>query len=147
MTGVNHLKKAEQRLKTCEDHTFCRGSYDQRILRFPRRLIHRFSDITTNHQLSLLFEASYMLIKAIISFKTRRSISQKRLSPPRQCASAHRRCDNRNIEGTAMGSTATPTYSTDLLPRYFHVFDPLRGPKRKKDLELTMKLNFLCKHG
>jgi hypothetical protein len=24
MTGVNHLKKAKQRLKTCEDYTFCR---------------------------------------------------------------------------------------------------------------------------
>jgi hypothetical protein len=29
MSGVSHLKKAEQRLKTCKDYTFCRESYGQ----------------------------------------------------------------------------------------------------------------------
>jgi len=32
MTGISHLKKAEQRLKTCEDYNFCRKSYGQRFL-------------------------------------------------------------------------------------------------------------------
>jgi len=31
MTGVSHLKKSGQRLKTCEGFIFCRGSYGQRF--------------------------------------------------------------------------------------------------------------------
>jgi hypothetical protein len=29
MTAIRHLKKAEQRLKTWEDYTFCRENYGQ----------------------------------------------------------------------------------------------------------------------
>jgi hypothetical protein len=29
MTGVSHLKKARQGLKTCKEYIFCRESYDQ----------------------------------------------------------------------------------------------------------------------
>jgi len=55
MSGVSHLKKAEKRLKTCEDHTFCRESYGQSLfLEFSWCLIHEFSDKLTNHQLSFL---------------------------------------------------------------------------------------------
>jgi hypothetical protein len=51
MTGLSHLKKAEQRLKTSEEYTFCRGSYDQSFLGLSRRLLNRFSETTTtNHQ-------------------------------------------------------------------------------------------------
>jgi hypothetical protein len=53
----------------------------------------------------LLFEASWRPSKARLSFKTTRSISQKRLSPPRQRASAHRLYDNRNIGGNELGGT------------------------------------------
>jgi hypothetical protein len=31
MTGVSHPKKAEYRLKTCEDYTSCRERYGQRF--------------------------------------------------------------------------------------------------------------------
>jgi len=47
------LKKAEQMLKTCEDYTSAGKCYGQRFLGLSRRLIHRFSDRTTNHQSSL----------------------------------------------------------------------------------------------
>jgi hypothetical protein len=41
MIGVSHFKKAGQRLRTCEDCTFCRESYGQRFLRHSRRFIRR----------------------------------------------------------------------------------------------------------
>jgi len=108
MTAVSHLKKAKQRLKTCENYTFCRESYGQ-FFRTLKGFIHRFSDTITNHQRSLSFEASKRPSKATsLSFKTTRSISQKRLSPPRQLESAHLRCDNRKIGGNSSGGTATP---------------------------------------
>jgi hypothetical protein len=49
MTGVSHSQKAGQRLKTCEDCTFCMESDDQRYLGPSRYFSHRFSDRTTNH--------------------------------------------------------------------------------------------------
>jgi hypothetical protein len=58
MTGVSHEKKTEQKLKTCEDYTFCRERYGQRFLGLLRRLINRFSDRTTKHHCSLLYQAS-----------------------------------------------------------------------------------------
>jgi len=57
MTGVSHLRKAEQRSKTCEDYTFCREIYGQRSSWLWRRLIC-FSDRITNRRLSLLFKVS-----------------------------------------------------------------------------------------
>jgi hypothetical protein len=51
-------KKAEQRLKTCGDYTFCTESYGQRFLELSIYFIHRFSDRTMNHQRILLFETS-----------------------------------------------------------------------------------------
>jgi len=57
MTGVNHLKTAEQRLKTCEDFTLYRESYDRRFWD-TRGVLFEFltEQRTTNADLS--FEAS-----------------------------------------------------------------------------------------
>jgi hypothetical protein len=47
MTGVSHIKKAGQRLKTCEDYAFCREKLWPVFLGLLRRFIHRFSFTTT----------------------------------------------------------------------------------------------------
>jgi len=53
MTGESHLKKAGWKLKTCEDYTFFRWRGEGISV-----CLIRFSDRTTNHQRSLLLEAS-----------------------------------------------------------------------------------------
>jgi hypothetical protein len=47
MTGISYLKKAEQRLKTCGDHTFHGENNGQCFVGLSRGLIQRFSDRTT----------------------------------------------------------------------------------------------------
>jgi hypothetical protein len=56
MTGVSYLKKAGQMLKT----TISSGNvmFSFFLGGHSRRIIRRFSDRKTNHQRSLLFEAS-----------------------------------------------------------------------------------------
>jgi len=133
MIGVRHLNNPDRGSKTCEDYAFCRESYGWKFLRFSRRLVYRFSDGATNYQRRLLFEASSGPSKSSLSFNTTRSISQKRLSPPRQRASAHRRCDTRNIGGNALGSTATSLLQSWAGARRFLSARPTqRGPRRRK---------------
>jgi len=104
---VGNLKKAEQRFKICEDYTFCTVSYGQCILEILWRLIHQFSDRTKNHQRRLIFELLKELIKPTFPSKRRDRSVKRFLSPSRQLASAHRCCDNGNIEGNVLGGTAT----------------------------------------
>jgi hypothetical protein len=54
MTSVSHLKRARQRMKTCEDYTFCRESYGKQFVGLSRHLVHRFSNKTTKPQQRLL---------------------------------------------------------------------------------------------
>jgi hypothetical protein len=125
VTGIITLKKTEHRLKTCGRYAFCKKA---------------MASISWNSQGVLfidfliklrIFNAAYypMLlkgrIKASLSFKTTRSISQKRLPPPPQRASAHRRCDDGNTGGNALEDTATPPYSSDLASNNSQFFGPL----------------------
>jgi len=79
--------KAEQRLETCEDYTFCKERYGKGFLRTP------------DHQRSLLFEAPYGPSKASLSFKTTRCGVVKSVCLLHDNASALRRCDNRKCIG------------------------------------------------
>jgi hypothetical protein len=78
------------------------------LLGLSMRLIHRLADRTTNHQLSLLFEATSRPSKVSLSFKSTRSLSQKRQLCPGQRASAQRRCDSRYIGGNALRGSHPP---------------------------------------
>jgi hypothetical protein len=61
-----------------------------------------------------------------LSFKTTRSISQKRLSPPLQRASSHLRSDYNNTGGNAFGYTPTIVD--------FHLFSRIKGALGGKGL-------------
>jgi hypothetical protein len=40
-----------------------------------------------------------------------------------------------------------PAYNPDLVPSDFHLFGQQKRPKDERDLEPTMKINFLCIDG
>jgi len=48
MTGVRHLKKAEHKLKTYDDYTYCKENYGRRFLGHSEHHIHQLSDGTTD---------------------------------------------------------------------------------------------------
>jgi len=93
MTGVIHFKKAGHKLKTCEDYTFCNGQrvcYSQGVLFIDVLIVQR--TIRATHY-SMLLEDQ---INPTFRSKRRSRSVKKRLSPPRQRASEHRRCGKRN---------------------------------------------------
>jgi len=94
-----------------------------------RHLTHHLSDITMNHQFSLLFKASSRLSKVSLSFKMTRSIRQKHLCPP-QCVTAHCYCDNRNAVGNALEGTNTLPLVLTWLQEIFICIVHSKGPRR-----------------
>jgi hypothetical protein len=104
---VCHLKKDEQRLKQCEDHTFCRVSYG---LGFwgPQGVL--FIDFLK--ELRTINEAYYSkLLRDRIkpNFRSkRRSLSVKSVSPPRQSEFAHSCCNKRKTGEIALRGAVTP---------------------------------------
>jgi hypothetical protein len=126
MTEVSHLKKAEQGLEICKRSTFCRESYGQRFLGFSGRLIHRFSDRTTNHQHRSLVEAFKRPNEVNLSFKTTRSISQivcllQDNAPPYTATVTTGALEEMHWE-----MLPHPAYSTELVPSDFYLFGPLK---------------------
>jgi hypothetical protein len=62
--------------------------------------------------------------------------------------SAYGRCDNRNTGGNASGGTVDmPPIVLTWRQAIFICSVHLKRHKEEKDLELTMKLNFLCNDG
>jgi histone-lysine N-methyltransferase SETMAR len=136
MTWVSHLKKAEQRLKTCEDYSFCRERHGHVFWDSQGVLVIDF--LVDNEPSTQLIIPSFLKTesKASLSFKTTRSMSQKCLSPPWQHASAHRRCDNR------WEVLPHPAYSPDLAPSDFHPIGPLKGALGGKGFRSDDEINF-----
>jgi hypothetical protein len=143
MSGVSHLKKAGQWLKTCEDYTFSRKVMISVLFGLSRRFSHRFSD-NNEPSTRLLFEASYRLNKTRISFKTTKSTNQKRL--------LHEKARSYTVVVTAgtleevhcEALPRDPAQSSDLVQRNFHLFDPLKealGGKgfRADDVKIYMR--------
>jgi hypothetical protein len=79
MTGVSHLKKAEQRLKICGDYIYCKENNGQRLWDFQLVIDFLIEQQTINAAF-----CSKRPSKVSLSFKMTRSISQKHLSPPGQ---------------------------------------------------------------
>jgi hypothetical protein len=131
MTGVSHLKKAEQRLETWEDYTFCRENNGQRFLGFSKCLIHRLSDIPTN----AAYYSKLLTDRVKPAFR-----SKRRFRSVKSVCLLH---DNARPH-TAAVTTGTleemhrevlphPASSLDLAPSGFHLFGPLKedlGGKR-----------------
>jgi len=98
MAGVSHFENIH-------DYTFCRERFGQRFLESEAVLFIDF--LTQQRTINAAYYSKLVKqSKAIPSFKTKRSISQKRLSRPQQRASAHRRCDNINIGRNALECTS-----------------------------------------
>jgi len=103
MTGVSYLKRAEQRLKTCEEPTFLRQSYGQRFLGYSRRLVQRYEPSTQ------LIIQSFLKSEQSQPFVQNDEVDQLQASfSSTTSGSTHPRCDNRNIKGNALGGIATP---------------------------------------
>jgi hypothetical protein len=131
MNGVSHLRKARLRFKKCRDHTFCRESYVQCFLGLSRHLVDQFSDRTTNHQHSLLYEASQRLSKASLLFKMTGFINQKCLLHENACL--HITPETTPPQEMHWEAITHPASSPALAPNNFHMFSPLKealGGKR-----------------
>jgi hypothetical protein len=121
MTGVSHLKKDEQLLKTQRLHLL-RGKLRPALFRDSKDILFidfpiEWRTINATYYWKLLED----LVKSAFRKKTRRSVSQKCLSPP------NRRCDNRNIGNTA-------TSRLQYWPghrRFYPVRSTQRGSRRK----------------
>jgi hypothetical protein len=132
----NSLEKAEQGLKICEDCTFYRKGYGQGFLEVSRRLIHLLSDITTTNQRSY---------SRLVKDRVKLAFCSKRRG--RKFISAFLLHDNARLHTAAVTKGTLkelhweilphPTYSPDLAPSDFHVFDPLKEALGGKKLMLT----------
>jgi hypothetical protein len=146
MAGVSHLKKAEKRLKTCEDYTFCTASFGQIFLCEGRgvesqcvffiNFLTEQRTINENYYFKLLKDRSK---PGFVS--ERRGLSVKSVCLLHDNARRHTAAvTTRTLREMYWELLQHPAYSPDLVPRDFHLFSPVRKAIERKCSEPTMKL-------
>jgi hypothetical protein len=126
ITGVSNLKKAEHKLKTWEEYTFCRERYGRKFWETQGILFIDF--LIEQRTINATYYSKLLKDREEPAFRSKRRVrSVKRVCLLHDNARPHT-CDNRTLEWMHWEVLPHPTYSPDPVPSDFHLFGPLKKP-------------------
>jgi len=145
MTGINNLRKAEQRCKTYKDYTFCSlGIWDVQSVLFIRFL-------TEQRNINALYNSKLLEDRMKSGFRSkRRGYSVKSFSLFHNNARPNTDSEiNATLEKIhwGWGYCHIPCIFVTWHQENFTCYVRLNGSWEKKSLDPTMNLNYLCNNG